>query len=218
MTWFKIDGLRDAHHALVAAEAGAAFLGFVFVHGVRRQLTEQDAREIIDDYRKQHGAGGPKLLGLFANQPIEEVNRIVKTCGLGYVQLCGDEPPEYWKQVVVPVIKQIKVDTRRPEDEAVGDALRRVEEVLAAGHKALLDSYEPGHLGGTGRTFDWAVARRIAEGHEVILAGGLTPENVAEAIATVRPWGVDVSSGVEADGVKDDAKIRAFAKAVLAKS
>ncbi|MBM3945757.1 MAG: phosphoribosylanthranilate isomerase, partial [SAR202 cluster bacterium] len=209
----------------------------------------QQAVDIVSAYRQQHGPGGPKLVGLFADQPLDEVNGIVDACGLDYAQLCGDEPPEYWKQVAVPIIKQIKVHSSPSPLEGVGQSplplreraygprrvgahrgegeatpedvdailehtLRRVEEVLAAGHKALLDSYEPGHLGGTGRTFDWAVARRIAQRHDIVLAGGLTPDNVGEAIAAVRPWGVDVSSGVETGGVKDDAKIRAFAAAV----
>lgn len=214
MTRFKICGLRDPRHAVVAAKSGASFLGFVFVHGVRRQLTEQQAGDIIAEYRRLRGQGGPRLVGLFADQPLDEVNRIVKTCGLDYAQLCGDEPSEYWSQVAAPIIKQIKVDTRQPEGKALDDTLRRAKQVLAAGHRVLLDSYEPGHLGGTGRTFDWAVAREVAKSHEVILAGGLTPENVGRAVETVHPWAVDVSSGVETDGVKDEVKIKAFADAV----
>ncbi|MBM3948538.1 MAG: phosphoribosylanthranilate isomerase [SAR202 cluster bacterium] len=238
MTRFKICGLRDPHHAVVAAKSGASFLGFVFVHGVRRQLTEQQAAGIISEYRRLRGQGGPRLVGLFADQPLDEVNRIVNTCGLDYAQLCGDEPPDYWGKVAVPIIKQIKVavpplpSRERPLvpmslgpkgegdaaqaglDAVVEHTLRRAEQVLAAGHRVLLDSYEPGHLGGTGRTFDWAVAREVAKSHEVILAGGLTPENVGRAVETVHPWAVDVSSGVETDGVKDGAKIKAFADAV----
>lgn len=245
MTRFKICGLRDPRHAAAAAESGASFLGFVFVHGVRRQLTEQQAAAIIAEYRRLRGrlkVGAvrepPLLVGLFADQSLDEVNRIVKACGLDYAQLCGDEPPEYWPQVAVPIIKQIKVAlpplslrerplapissgpkgegevTRTDFDAIVEDTLRRVEAVLAAGHKALLDSYEPGHLGGTGRTFDWAVAREVTKRLEVILAGGLTPGNVQRAVETVHPWAVDVSSGVETDGVKDEAKIKAFADAV----
>jgi phosphoribosylanthranilate isomerase len=237
VTRFKICGLRDPRHAIAAADSGASFLGFVFVHGVRRQLTEQQAAAIIAEYRRQRGQGGPKLVGLFADQPLDEVNRIVKACSLDYAQLCGDEPPGYWPQVAVPIIKQIKVRTspsplegeglraatprrgrgyqgKEDMDAIIEHTLRRAEQVLAVGHKVLLDSYEPGHLGGTGRTFDWAVAREVAKRHDVVLAGGLTPDNVERAVGTVHPWGVDVSSGVETGGVKDESKIRAFADAV----
>ena len=209
MTHLKICGLRDSRHALVAAESGADLLGFVFVEGVRRQLTPAQGAEIIAQYRRAYGSGGPKLVGLFANQPADFVNRVAADCGLDFAQLCGDERPDYWDRVTPGIIKQIKV---RP-DAAIERTKERVDEVIAAGHRALLDAYEPGHLGGTGTSFDWSIARSIANEHEVVLAGGLTPENVREAIVTVGPWGVDVSSGVETDGIKDEAKIRAFAAA-----
>jgi phosphoribosylanthranilate isomerase len=215
MTRFKICGLRESAHAVVAAESGADFLGFNFVPGVRRQVAVDEARRIIGEYRHVRGEGGPGLVGLFADQPIDEVNRIVGSCRLDFAQLCGDEPSEYWGRVEVPVIRQIKVP-----GGAAGDVTReieeRVEEALSRGYTPLLDRREAGHLGGTGRSFDWRVARDIAADHRIVLAGGLTPENVAEAVRTVGPWGVDVSSGVETAGVKDLDKIRAFAEQVRA--
>ena len=214
MTHLKICGLRDPRHALVAAEAGADLLGFVFVEGVRRQLTPEQGAEIIAQYRSAHGSGGPKLVGLFANQSADFVNQVAADCGLDFAQLCGDERPDYWDRVTPGIIKQIKVRPANSVDETTRQTLERVDEVIAAGHRALLDAYEPGQLGGTGTSFDWAIARAIAEQRDIVLAGGLTPENVAEAITTVGPWGVDVSSGVETDGIKDEAKIRAFATAV----
>jgi phosphoribosylanthranilate isomerase len=214
MTHLKICGLRDSGHALVAAESGADFLGFVFVEGVRRQLTPERGAEIIAQYRRAHGPGGPKLVGLFANQPADFVNRVAADCDLDFAQLCGDERPEYWGRVTPGIIRQIKVRVDNGDiDEAIERTLVHVDEVLTAGHRALLDAHEPGHLGGTGTSFDWSIARAIASEHEVVLAGGLTPENVGQAITRVGPWGVDVSSGVETDGVKDEAKIRAFAAA-----
>ena len=93
-------------------------------------------------------------------------------------------------------------------------AARQIEEVAAAGYMAMLDKYEQGSLGGTGRTFDWRIAGELASRYDLILAGGLTPDNVGRAVAEVGPWGVDVSSGVETDGVKDAAKIRRFAQEV----
>ena len=213
MIRFKICGLRDADNAVVAAESGADFLGFNFVPGARRRLDVEQAKEIVAEYRRRQGQGGPELFGLFADQPIDEVNRIVHEVGLDRAQLCGDEPPDYWDKVDVPVVKQIKV---RDDDRnrAVTETDARVHEVLTHGSTAMLDKYVEGHKGGSGRTFDWTIAAEVARDHDFLLAGGLTPENVREAIATVQPWAVDVSSGVETDGVKDAAKIQAFAQAV----
>ena len=215
MTRLKICGLRDPANALVAAESGADFLGFNFVPGVRRQITPSQGREIIDHVRRSRKADTPKLVGLFADQPLDEVNRTLQECGLDLAQLCGDEPLDYWGEVATPVIKQIKVRDDAGRERAVESAAEAVKAVRDAGHIALLDRYEAGALGGTGRSFDWRVAREIASRYDVVLAGGLTPENVADAIAEVGPWGVDVSSGVETDGAKDPAKIREFVRRVM---
>jgi phosphoribosylanthranilate isomerase len=209
VTRLKICGLRDPADALVAVESGAAFLGMNFVPGVRRQITPERALEIIAAVRAKPRSNGPRLVGLFANQPLEDVNDIVKRCGLDMVQLCGDEPPEYWARVEADVIKQIKV-----RDDSMTDALASVESVVEAGHIAMLDKYEKGALGGTGLTFDWDIAQEVAERFHIMLAGGLSPGNVARAIKKVSPWGVDVSSGVETDGDKDPIKIRGFASEV----
>ncbi len=226
MTMLKICGLRDAQNAVVAAGAGADFLGFNFVPGVRRQISVEHAKGVIREYRQmlqdpvESGSrrnpadSGPLLVGLFANQPLGEVNRIVEECGLDLAQLCGDEPPEYWEQVNARVIKQVRVRDEGPRSQAVDDALRRVEEIEARGRLPLLDKHEAGLLGGTGRTFDWSIAAEIASRFDVLLAGGLTPENVGHGISVVTPWGVDVSSGVETNGEKDPRKIAAFAQAV----
>ncbi len=214
MTRFKICGLRETGHAVTAAEAGADFLGFAFVHGVRRQLSEEQALAIIQDYRALKGSGGPLLVGLFANQPLDEVNRIVESCNLDFAQLCGDERPDYWRHVAVPIIKQVRVSVEGESGAVLAGVLRRVDEVVSGGHTALLDRHEKGALGGTGLSFDWRIAAEVAKRFDFLLAGGLSPENVGRAIATAGPWGVDVSSGVEADGVKDPGKITAFAEEV----
>ena len=109
MTLFKICGFRDPDSAVVAAESGASFLGFVFVEGVRRQLLPEQGAEIISEYRKVAGSDGPKLVGLFANQPADFIDSVVELCGLDYAQLCGDEPPDFWNGLSVPVIRQVKV-------------------------------------------------------------------------------------------------------------
>ena len=214
MTKLKICGLREAGHALAARAAGADFLGFNFVHGVRRQLSEDAGREVIEEYRRLAGPGGPRLVGLFANQPLDEVNRIVDACRLDFAQLCGDEPPEFWRGVETGVIRQIKVREDGPREAVVADVERRLEEVQSHGLTALLDKHEEGALGGTGRAFDWRIARELARDHDFLLAGGLSPGNVEAAMDTAAPWGVDVSSGVETHGVKDPAKIADFARRV----
>ena len=214
MTLFKICGLRDAAHAGAAVDAGASLLGFVFVPGVRRQLTEAEGRRVIEDYRKDRGEEAPRVVGLFANQPVEEVNRLAESCRLDMVQLCGDETPEYWERVDRPVIRQIKVPDSGCRERDTAQVMARVAEVVERGHVVQLDSDQPGALGGTGHTFDWSIAREVAKRHDFLLAGGLDPDNVREAIEKVGPWGVDVSSGVETGGVKDVDKIAAFAARV----
>lgn len=214
MTRFKICGLRDACHAITAANAGADFLGFVFVEGVRRQLMLHEAEPLVKDYRSRKTGGDPALVGLFADQPAEFINAAIKGCGLDYVQLCGEEKPEVWATLDAPVIRQVKIMESLPRAETVSDALRKVEMAVSRGHMALLDKHESGSLGGTGKTFDWTIAGEIATQYPVLLAGGLNPENVGSAIGSVSPWGVDVSSGIETNGIKDADKIRAFAQAV----
>ena len=215
MTRFKICGLRDVSNALAAAESGADFLGFNFVEGVRRQIQPAEGSEIIYDFRMTFdGDKMPKIVGLFANQDARFINSVIHRCGLDYVQLCGDEPPDFWYALDAPVIRQVKVREELSRAEAVSNASRHVAEALDAGHIALLDKHQRGALGGTGVTFDWEIAREIALEHPVMLAGGLDPQNVAQAIEIAAPWGVDVSSGVETDGVKDAEKIKAFAAAV----
>ncbi len=216
MTEFKICGLRTLPDALAAADAGAALLGFVFVEGVRRRIGVERARDIIQDVRRARGDDCPRIVGLFANQPLGEVNGVARACGLDAAQLCGDESPEYWDGVDAGVIRQVKVDDALPREAAVTDALREVEQVAARGHMTLLDKRVRGALGGTGHTFDWGIAAEIARRHPIFLAGGLDAGNVARAIAAVAPRGVDVSSGVETGGVKDAGKIAAFGAAVKA--
>ena len=218
MMRFKICGIRDVDAALVAADAGAAFLGFAFVHGVRRQLTLEQGQAIIPHVADELGGDCPGLVGLFADQDIDEVNRIVEACGLDYAQLCGSEEPDYWDQVGANIIKPIKVKPPTSEQEDVELVLAEVRNVVSRGCIAHLDSYKEGAFGGTGHSFDWNIAARVAQDYDVVLAGGLSPDNVARAIRQVTPWMVDVSSGVETDGVKDPTRIRAFAEAVRSAS
>ena len=215
---FKICGMRSLEHALAAADAGASLLGFVFVPEVRRQVSVDHAKSVIRQCRELRGDACPQIVGLFANQPLREVNKMVRECELDFAQLCGDEPPDFWDNVDAWVVRQVKVDDSLPPSAAISDALRQTEEAVNRLHLTLLDKRVKGALGGTGHTFDWSIATEIARRYPVFLAGGLAPENVRKAIDTVQPWGVDVSSGVETNGVKDISKIATFGNIVRAAS
>ena len=210
MTHVKICSVQALEHALAAADAGADFIGFNFVPGVRRRLEEDVARPMIEAYRERRGVLGPKLVGIFADQPLEEVNRILAQCGLDMAQLSGQEPLDYALHVERPTIKAIHVPTDQPRDLMV-DLLHRMLEAMESDDiLPLLDPHVDDASGGTGASFDWAIAQELAPRHRFLLAGGLSPENVAQAVQQVQPWGVDVSSGVETDGLKDPEKIRSF--------
>ena len=207
-TTVKICGVRTLDDALVAAEAGADYIGMVFVPGRRRRIEPEAARVITDGLRSL-GSGAPKTVGLFGDQPLDEVLDTIDAAGLDYTQLCGEEPLDYCRTVLdrAGVIKVLHVS-----DDADADAVaHRIDAFTALGCTVTLDSQVAGLHGGTGHAFDWSIAANLAQsGRRFLLAGGLTPVNVADAVAAVQPWGVDVSSGVESDGVQDQNKIREF--------
>jgi phosphoribosylanthranilate isomerase len=209
-TRVKICGIRDKTHALAAVEAGADFIGLVFAPS-KRQVTPTQACEIASAVKKSSDA--TKVVGVFVNAPASQVNEIADFCALDCVQLSGDESWEYCREVVEPVIKAIRIGQQSPAElyaelSAGGQLLPQQRFI------ALLDSQVEGKYGGTGESFNWNLAQQVAKRFPVIIAGGLDPENVSRLIERVRPWGVDVSSGVETGGVKDIAKIKAFIEAV----
>jgi len=210
MTRIKICGIRDKTHALAAVEAGADFIGLVFAPS-KRQVSPAKAREIASAVKKSSDAA--KVVGVFVNAPSSQVNELADFCALDWVQLSGDESWEYCLEVVRPVIKAIRVDQQSPEELyselSAGGKLLPTQKFIA-----LLDSQVEGKYGGTGESFNWNLAKQVAERFPVIIAGGLDPKNVARLIERVAPWGVDISSGVETGGVKDIAKIRTFIKEV----
>lgn len=198
-----------------AASGGADLLGMVFVPDVRRTVEPSVASGMVKELRKELGEG-PQFVGLFADQPVKQVIQICTEVGLDWIQLCGSEDAGYRALMPRPVIQVLHVpevpQSSEPERQ---ELLRSLSHQLAAleehGALAILDGIG---LGGSGKTIDWVLAAELAEhGSHFLLAGGLTPTNVAEAIATVHPTGVDVSSGVETGGVKDIAKIRDFIQA-----
>ena len=216
MTFVKICGISDPKHARLAAAYGADFIGTVFAPS-RRQVTIGQGRRIAEALGKNaptHFAPDtaaieaalnekrPLLVGVFADQDAGTINSIADECGLDLVQLSGSEPWELNESLNRPILKCMKVR----DSESADNILTHYH----GGAVLLLDPYVEGSYGGTGRMIDWKVAAEIAARTPTVLAGGLTPDNAAEAIAAVHPWAVDVSSGVETNGMKDPRKIRAF--------
>jgi phosphoribosylanthranilate isomerase len=199
MVKVKICGITNAADAGHAAACGADALGFVFYAGSPRCVTPEQVREIV--------AGLPPFVtrvGLFVNEESQRIREIVAACGLDAVQLHGDEPPP---DCVLPPLRVIKGVRPRTEADLAPLAAYPVTALL-------VDAAVPGQFGGTGQRADWALAARLSARQRVILAGGLTPANVAAAVRQVRPYGVDVASGVEAaPGRKDPERVAQFIRA-----
>jgi phosphoribosylanthranilate isomerase len=211
MTRVKICGVTEPFHALVAAEAGAAMVGVVFAES-RRKISVEQARMIAQALKERHLS--TEVVGLFVNRPAAEMNRVANQCGLDAVQLSGNESWELCQDVEKPVIKAVRV---KPGMDVGGLLAHLHQGMKSLGEKRLrflVDANVEGSYGGTGATADWDVAGQLAAELPIILAGGLTVENVGQATEQVKPWGVDVSSGVETDGIKDATKIRNFLDAV----
>jgi phosphoribosylanthranilate isomerase len=196
----KICGMTNEADTAAAAEAGADALGFVFYEPSPRHIQVGAAAALI-----RRLPPFVTKVGVFVNPPEELVHRAMGECGLNLLQFHGDEPPDFCLQFGVMTMKAFRV-----RDAASLDALASYPT-----DAWLLDAYAPDKPGGTGERFNWELARAAQDhGRPIFLAGGLTPENVAEAVRQVRPYGVDVSSGVEAaPGRKDPARVRAFIRA-----
>ena len=204
MIHVKICGITNHDDAQAAVEAGADALGFVFYPPSPRYVSPEQVTQII-----QKLPPFVTTVGLFVDVGLEMVNDLAVRCGLDRIQLHGGETPAFCNQVTQPVIKAFRMKS--------AESLRQLPSYQVSAY--LLDTYVEGALpGGTGTSFPWGLAAQAKAYGPVILAGGLTPDNVAIAIAQTCPYGVDVSSGVEsAPGIKDHRKVRAFvtrAKAV----
>jgi phosphoribosylanthranilate isomerase len=197
----KICGVGRYEDASAALDAGAWALGFVFHRPSRRYIEPKDAARIARRLPRD-----VLTVGVFVDAPLAELNAVVKQAGLRAAQLHGNEDPEYVKGVsAAMVIKAFRVG---PDFD-----LERARSF--PGHSLLLDAYSPDEAGGTGKSFDWSLARRLGKLRPIILAGGITPLNVEEAIEAAMPEAIDVSSGVEsAPGRKDKEKIAALFRAI----
>jgi phosphoribosylanthranilate isomerase len=198
----KICGLTDPEDARLAAALGAHALGFIFYPPSPRYVSPEQARGIIRQLP-------PFVLtvGVFVDEEMDAVRDIAALAGLDWVQLHGRESPEYCRTLGRRVIKAFRI--------AGEESLRALPAYQGAVQAFLLDTYRPGLPGGTGEAFDWQLAQKAKDYGPIILAGGLTPDNVAEAIRAARPQAVDVASGVEAaPGKKDPERVRDFMEAV----
>ena len=197
MVHVKICGITNLEDAQAAVDAGADALGFVFYPPSPRYVTPEQAGQII-----QTLPPFVTTVGLFVDVALDTVNDMARRCGLDRIQLHGRETPEFCRQVTRPVIKAIRIKNAQ--------SLTPVPDYKVSAY--LLDAYVEGALpGGTGASFAWELAARAKPYGPVILAGGLTPENIEVAVAQICPYGVDVSTGVErAPGIKDHQKVRQF--------
>jgi phosphoribosylanthranilate isomerase len=217
----KVCGLTNRADTQAAVAAGADLLGFIFFPQSPRHVTPGQVREILAEAAPEQA--GVWTVGVFVNEPPETVAQVLDFCGLDLAQLHGEEPPE---------ALGLRCDSDSPLRGRSYKALRpcSLQEALEMAHiyallpscryggclpAFLLEAYHPHLRGGTGQTGDWSMAASLAGQYPLLLAGGLSPANVAQAVRVVRPWGVDVASGIErSPGQKDHAALRAFIAAV----
>ena len=201
MTKVKICGIKTVTDALAAMEAGADLIGFNFYPKSPRCISVGRCRDIMSAMRRY---GHITCVGVFVNAPPVTIRATMETCGLSLAQLHGDETSEMLNALNGKAFKAFRGVPQSMDGFARHDA-----------PALLVDASVKGAYGGTGVTADWNSAAELAKQYPLLLAGGLTPENVADAVQQVRPWGVDVASGVEASvGLKDASKMKAFVKAV----
>lgn len=210
MTKIKICGIKTTDDALAAMDAGADLIGFNFYPKSPRYVTVGMCRNIMSVLRRY---GRVTCVGVFVNASVAEILATMDTLGLNLAQLHGDESPEVMKALGGQAFKAIRLSA-----DSVTDS-RMVTEFMALRYGQppvlLVDAAVKGLYGGSGVTADWDRAAELAKQHPLLLAGGLTPENVADAVQQVKPWGVDVASGVEsAPGEKDPEKMKRFVRAV----
>jgi phosphoribosylanthranilate isomerase len=211
--WIKICGIRDVEMALMAAAAGADAIGLNFYGKSPRVVAPAVAASIVARLRGD-SAGSVEPVGVFVNHSVDEIRAVCEACQLQTIQLHGDESPEQVARLArdYRVIRAFRVDAQ--EIDAMSESLEACDKLRAKLWACLVDGKIEGHFGGTGKTAPWETLRRTyrtAEWPPLVLAGGLTVGNVADAIRVVNPWGVDVASGVESSiACKDSALVRKF--------
>ena len=184
MVRVKVCGITNPQDALIAVESGVDAIGFIFAPSPRL-VTPENAHDIIDTLPPF-----VRTVGVFVDEELTVIRDIVEFCGLDMIQLHGDEPPEFCQELMPNTIK-----TFRLKDES---SLLSIRDYRGHVRAILLDTYEKGMRGGTGKSFDWSLAAEVGgSGMPVILSGGLGPSNIERAISTVRPYAVDVNSGIE---------------------
>ena len=214
MTTVKVCGITNVDDACTAVEAGADLLGLIFYPNSPRYVTLETAAFITGAVRGVYGEQSPRFVGVFVNEPAARVRALLDAIGLDLAQLHGDEPPATIRQLAPQAFKAVRPRTQEQARSTLA-AYRDTVPDDARLPQLLVDAYHPQQLGGTGRSADPGLACWLARRARLLLAGGLTPDNVGSAVQEIRPWGVDVSSGVELrPGIKDSARIRAFIQAV----
>jgi phosphoribosylanthranilate isomerase len=197
----KICGITNLEDAIMCIESGADFLGFNFYKGSSRYIDFDECKKISKIVKKSY----PEiiLVGVFVNSPIIEIEKNLNECSLEMGQLCGDEPVDYFYELGDKVFKAFRPVDKLEMDEQLNNFPIRKESP-----SLLIDSFRKGFFGGSGERANWMIASELASKFDILLAGGLTPENIQNAINRVKPWGVDVASGVESiPGKKDRTKV-----------
>lgn len=216
MTIVKICGIKTAENALMVAKAGADVLGFNFYTKTPRYVEPDTARDAVAQLRSQLGKKCPVLVGLFVNATGSKISEIMNYVGLDFAQLSGDESDALLKELRGRAFKSIRPASMElaASDIAYFAPTFPTDERVPS---LILDAYHPNLYGGTGETASVDVALNVKKQvPRMMLAGGLNPDNVAERVRAIQPWGVDVASGVEdgTPGLKDEGKVRAFIQAV----
>ena len=194
----KVCGMTSLKDALVAVEGGADAVGFIFYKKSPRSVTMKTVREIVLELPPF-----VDTVGVFVDETAEQINKIADYCNLDIIQLHGDESPTFCKKIRRKVIKAFRIKDMQ--------SVKKISNFQVSGF--LLDTFSEKLHGGTGKVFDWNLALPAKKFGPVIMAGGLTPNNVQQAVRQIRPYGVDVCSGVESEpGIKDHKKVRAFLK------
>lgn len=196
----KVCGVTRTEDAVFAVEAGAHAIGVNLVPTSSRRVDGSAAKRIVEAVSDR-----ALVVAVVADLSVREMKNVRESMGIEWLQLHGNESAETLREALPHAIKAVRIGGA--SDVALADSF--------GGDRLLVDAKVSGHLGGTGATFDWTLVRGLAKSRNVILAGGLTPDNVREAIRVVEPWGVDVASGVEREpGIKDPMKVLAFIEAV----